>query len=105
MRNVDQKRDWQELTAYKERQVFCSLLALQRQSNFRDLTYWALIETTAYYGWGVRATVVNGSTFWGTTVGRAYRDRKYSELIDGIAAKQNELLSKEEAVSVVWDNH
>ena len=30
---------------------------------------------------------------------------KYSELIDGIAAKQHELLSKEEVVSVVWDNH
>ena len=35
LRNVNKKRDRAELHAYKERQVFCSILALQRQANFR----------------------------------------------------------------------
>ena len=45
--------DSRELRDFKERQVFSQILALQRVSNFQELTYWALINTTTYYGWGV----------------------------------------------------
>ena len=104
LRNIN-KKDRDELRAYKERQVFCTILSLQRQANYKELTYWALIQTTAFYGWGAKNTVVNGSAFWGNTIGRVYRDREYSRLIDGITEKQMELPSKDSGVSVVWDNH
>ena len=102
---MNKKKDRAELLAYKERQIFCTLLSLQRQANFRELTYWALIQTTALCGWGAKNTIVNGMSFWGNTVGRVFRDTEYSKLIDGITDKQIELLSGEEAVNVVWDNH
>ena len=85
--------------------MFCSMLALQRQANFRELPFWALIETTAYYGWGVRNTVINGSPFWGMTVSRCFRDRQYATLIDGITERQMKLLAKDEVISVIWDNY
>lgn len=50
-------------------------------------------------------TVVNGSTFWGNTVSCIYRDRQYSEVINGMTENQMKLLMLEETVHVVWDNH
>ena len=58
----DPKNETGKLTAYKERQVFCHIMAPQRVCNFSDLSCWALIQTTPYYAHGVRATVVNSST-------------------------------------------
>ena len=50
LRNTNQKKDSIQMFAFKERQVFCQLLALQRCSNYRELNYWALINSVAYYG-------------------------------------------------------
>jgi len=51
-RNVNEDRDGPVLTAFKERQVFITILLLLRQSNFRSLPHWCLILLTAMYGWG-----------------------------------------------------
>jgi len=104
LRNVDPKNDPPSLLAYKERQVFCELLALQRVSNYRELSYWALIQTTAYYGWGVRNTVVNASNFWGISVSKSYRDREYSTLLENIAVVQKRLLAKQRKANFTFDN-
>jgi len=90
---------------YKQRQVFSSILSLIRVSNPRLLCHWAfLINTTAYYGWGVKACVVNASTFWGTSVSRGYReDKAFSSLIRNIVEIQKKLLGQEKSVLICFD--
>ena len=63
-RNV-RYQDSPDLVNYKEHQVFCQILALIRASNSKHLTYWSLILTTAYYGWGVRGNAIMATSFWG----------------------------------------
>ena len=89
LRNV-RSTDSKALKAFKERQVFCQILAMQRVTNFRELTFWALIQTTAFYGWGVRKTAVNASSFWGMTVSNTFRDREFTKLINNIRISNSE---------------
>jgi len=70
--NVNEDRDGPVLTAFKERQVFITVLLLLRQSNFRSLPHWFLILSTAMYGWGTRDTLGHVTSFIGTTVSRSY---------------------------------
>jgi len=46
-RNVNEDRDGPVLAAFKERQVFITILLLLCQSNFRSLPHWCLILSTA----------------------------------------------------------
>ena len=85
--------------------MFSTILSLQRIANPQRLAYWGLINTAAYYGWGVRAAVVNLSTFWGTTVSRAYRDKKFTKFTTDLVQHQMKLLSREVASLVIWDNY
>ena len=80
LRNITSE-DSPELVAYKERQVFCQLMTLQRVSNYKTLGYWALFLSTAYYGWGVRGTAIVATNFWGVTTSTSFRDAKYSSLL------------------------
>ena len=60
-------RDNEDLVEYKvEHQVFVTLLNLQRMANFRTLKHWAMVISTAYYGWGTRKTIGNITSFIGT---------------------------------------
>ena len=67
-------RDGDDLQDYKERQIFMTLLNLQRLANFRTLKHWAMVISMAYYGWGVKDTVSHVTLFLGITVSRATRD-------------------------------
>jgi hypothetical protein len=75
-----------------------------RAANFRLLGYWALILTTAYYGWGVRGAAVIASSFWGTTTSRAYRDKRYTELVRDIDSTRKEILQKYRVGLFCFDN-
>jgi len=66
--NVNEDRDGPVLTAFKEKQVFITIILLFCQSNFRLLPHWCLILSTAMYGWGTRDTLGHVSSFIGTTV-------------------------------------
>ena len=66
--NVNEDRDGPVLTAFKERQVFITIILLLCQSNFCLLPHWCLILSTAMYGWGTRDTLGHVSSFIGTTV-------------------------------------
>ena len=67
MQSIDPLREPPHITSHKEHQVFSALMAMQRQANPKDLSYWEMIETTPYYAYGVRALVVNSSKFAGRT--------------------------------------
>jgi hypothetical protein len=62
-------RDGHELNKYKERlQIFIVLLNLQLLANFRCLKHWAMVISTAYYGWGAKDTVAHVTSFLGITI-------------------------------------
>ena len=96
--------DSNALKTFKERQVFCQILAMQRLANVQELSHWALIQTTAYYGWGVKNTVVNASVFWGTAVSNSFRDREYTRLCQNICSFQRAVLRKKMAGVFIFDN-
>ena len=75
LRSIDPLRDPPHITSYKERQAFSTLMAMQRQANPKDLSCWAMTETTSYNVYGVRALVVNSSNFSGRTNSTTFRDR------------------------------
>jgi hypothetical protein len=68
--NIHRDRDGDDLTEFKERQLFISLLLLQRTANFRSLPHWCLILSTAMYGWRTRNTISHAPLF----LGRRCRD-------------------------------
>ena len=84
LRNMNRDRDGSALTAFKERQVFVTIVLLLRQSNFRSLPHWCLILLTAMYGWGTRETLAHVTSFIGRTVSRIYRDRFFTSLTSSV---------------------
>ena len=104
LRSIDAKKDSPALTAYKERQVFCQLLSLQRMSNFRELSHWALVQTTCFYANGVRAVVVNQSRFLGSTVSTTFRDEHYSALAKSLSKLRVRMLAGIQVANFVYDN-
>ena len=104
LRSVDAKKDSPALTAYKERQVFFQLLSLQRMSNFRELSHWALVQTTCFYANGVRAVVVNQSRFLGSTVSTTFRDEHYSALAKSLTKLRVRMLAGIRVANFVYDN-
>ena len=101
--NINYDRDCNALTEFKERQVFISLLILQRMTNFRCLPHWCLIISTAMYGWGTRDTVSHATSFLGTTVSQSFWDRFYTLLMVDIVENVIKLLSREISCLMVLD--
>ena len=96
--------DSPELINYKERQVFCQILSLIRAANPKYLTFWSLIITTAYYGWGVRGSAIMATSFWGFTCSQPHRDRMYSELLSKIGTVRKAVLRKQLVCLFCFDN-
>jgi len=57
-----QARDDDDHQDYIEQQIFMVLLNLQRLVNFRALKHWAMVISTAYYGWGTSASTPRSHT-------------------------------------------
>jgi hypothetical protein len=74
-RNINCDCDGNYLTEYKGRQVFITLLLLQRMSNFLSLPHWSLILSTTMYGWGTRDTLGHATSFLGINVSQSFCDR------------------------------
>jgi len=102
--NVNEDRDGPTLTAFKERQVFITILILLRQSNYRSLTHWCLILSTAMYSWGTRDTLGHVTSFLGTTVSRSYQDRLFASLTSKLVDTIVSLLSRQLCGLMVLDN-
>jgi hypothetical protein len=75
-----QTRDGNELQKYKEQQVFMVLLNLQGLANFRTLKHWAMVISTAYYGWGAKDTVGHVTSFLLLSVSRRTCDAFFKQL-------------------------
>ena len=97
-------RDRDDLQEYKERQIFMVLLNLQRLSNFRALKHWAMVISTAYYGWGAKDTVCHIASFLGITVSRTTRDAFFKKITIDRVESFRLLLSSRRSGLMVWDN-
>ena len=103
-RNVNEDRDGPTLTAFKERQVFITILLLLRQSNFCSLPHWCLILSTAMYGWGTLDSLGHVTSFIGTTVSCSYRDRFFASITSKQVKTIVSLLSRQLCGLMVLDN-
>jgi len=103
-RNVNEDRDGPVLTAFKERQVFITILLLLRQSNFCLLPHWCLILSTAMYGWGTRDMLGHVTSYIGTTESRSYRDRFFASLTLRLVETVIAFLSRQLCGLMVLDN-
>ena len=97
-------RDGDDLQDYKEHQIFMTLLKLQRLANFRTLKHWAMVISTAYYGWGVKETVSHVTSFLGITVSRTTRDSFFKTLTLNRVESFRSLLASPQSGIMVWDN-
>jgi hypothetical protein len=97
-------RDADNLQDYKERQIFMVLLNLQRLANFRTLKHWAMVISTAYYGWGAKDTVSHVTSFLGITVTRTTRDSFFKRLTSNRVESFCSLLASSRSGLMVWDN-
>jgi hypothetical protein len=104
LQNVNEDRDGSTLTAFKERQVFVTILLLLHQSNFRSLPHWCLILLMTMYGWGAQKMLANVTSFIGTTVSWIYRDRFFTSLTSSVFETVTQLLSRQICGLMVLDN-
>jgi hypothetical protein len=80
------------------------LLNLQRLANFRTLKHWAMVISTAYYGWGVKETVSHVTSFLGITITRTTRDSFFKWLTSNRVESFRSLLASSRSGLMVWDN-
>ena len=80
------------------------ILILLWQSNYRSLTHWCLILSTAMYGWGTCDTLGRVTSFLGTTVSRSYWDRFFASLTSKLVDNIVSLLSRQLCGLMVLDN-
>ena len=80
------------------------LLNLQRLANFRTLKHWAMVISTAYYGWGAKDTVSHITSFLGITVTRTMRDSFFKRLTLNRVKSFRSLLASRRSGLMVWDN-
>jgi hypothetical protein len=99
-----QVRDGNELNEFKERQIFMILLNLQRLTNFRCLKQWAMVISTAYYGWGAKDTTGHVTSFLGITVARTIRDAFFKQLTVDRVQSFCSLLASHCSGLMVWNN-
>ena len=97
-------RDADNLQDCKERQIFMVLLNLQRLANFRTLKHWAMVISTAYYGWGAKDTVTQVTSFLGINVTRTMRDSFFKRLALNRVQSFCSLLASCRSGLMVWDN-
>ena len=97
-------RDANSLQDYKEHQIFMVLLNLQRLANFRTLKHWAMVISTAYYGWGTKDTVSHLISFLGITDTRTTRDSFFKRLTSNHVESFCSLLASRCSGLMVWDN-
>jgi hypothetical protein len=81
-----------------------TLLNLQWLANFRTLKHWAMVISTAYYGWGAKETVSHVTSFLGITVSRTTRDSFFKMLTLNHVKSFRSLLASRQSGLMVWDN-
>jgi len=90
--NANEKRD-QHRIGYKKRHVFFQILSLIRMSNFRLLAWWAMIQSTANYGWGVGSTASDINAYWGNTICSTSRNRRLAGMATNLTFHYRSLLT------------
>ena len=51
--------------------------------NPKQLEWWAMIQSVAYFGWGVGRVALNATNCWGVVCSSKTRDRLLAKLTEG----------------------
>ena len=65
---------------WKRRQIFFQLLTTLQMRDAWPLSWWAMIQTVANFGWGVGATAGDIHAYWGMTVSLTARKHRITQL-------------------------
>ena len=90
---------------WKRRQIFFQLLSNLRLSNPALLSWWALIQSFANFGWGIGATASDVESYWGHTGSNSTRKRRIAGLTNNLIWKYRRLLRKSRARLFAFDNY
>ena len=106
LRNVNGNRSkvQQKRVKAKKRQVLLQILVLRRMQNPKSLLYWSLIQSIAYYGWGVGCTALDCNNYWGNSCSARTQDRCLLHITSKLAEHQIRLYSNLDAVTFCIDN-
>ena len=88
----------------KRRQVFLHILILKQMRNTYSLKLWSMIQTVAYYVWGMGKNALDAFNYWGMTCSSHTRDRCLALLTKRLSDKQTKFLSSEDAITYCMDN-
>ena len=105
LRGIDKyRKEKPNVLQFKKHQIFFQILGLLRMSNPRQLSWWAMIQSVANFGWGVSATATDLNSFWGTTVNVSTRNSRMSQLSSNLTYRYRSLLSQSYAHLFCFDN-
>ncbi len=91
-------------TEWKRRHVFFQLLSTLRMSNPKLLSWWAMIQSVANFGWGVGATAGDIMSYWGNRVATTTRNERITTLTSNLTFHYRQLLRKSRARLFCFDN-
>ena len=90
---------------WKKRHVFFQLLSIVRMSNSRLLSWWAMIQSVANFGWGVGATVGDVNCYWGNCLSSSTRSNRLTSLTGNIVFHYRKLMKQSHAKLFSFDNY
>ena len=73
-------------------------------ANPHLLSWWAMIQSVANFGWGVGQTACDCNSYWAHTVSSATRNRRMKELTSNLIFKYREVLRKSRARLFCFEN-
>ena len=101
----NQTKRSEELVRLQERQIFCQILALVRMKDCKLLKWWSMIQTIAFYGWGVGRAALGAISFWGMVCSASTRTRSIALLTKQLLDRRMKYFSKEIAIKFIMDNY
>ena len=88
----EKKETEKDKIQWKKRHVFFQLLSIVRMSNFRLLSWWAMIQSVANFGWGVGATAGDVNCYWGNCVSSSTRSNRLTSLTGNMVFHYRKLM-------------
>ena len=89
----------------RKRQTLLQILALRRMRNPRMLVWWSLIQSVAFYGWGVGRSALDATHFWGMSCSARSRDRLLGLMTKNLGILRIKYLARLPAIGFKIDNY
>jgi len=101
--NANQDKDMYRVI-YKKHHVFFQLMSLIHMSIRHLLSWWAMIQSVANFGWGIGSTASDINSYWGNTVTSTSCNKRLAGLAKNLVFHYQSLLTKSYAKLFCYDN-